>query len=91
MAGELMAEIDPGVRPTWDALPPGLRTFVVDMVEALLHGVLVVAIAVLITGAVLWGFGAVSNRPGIGGLGVRILAVATVVAIVCVGSTSLLG
>lgn len=91
MLDELVAGTDPGVTPTWDALPPGVRTFLVDVVGTLMNVGILAAVAVVIAGAVVWGFGSVSNRPGVGSVGVKILAVAAAVAIICAGANALIG
>ncbi|WP_394216817.1 hypothetical protein [Brachybacterium vulturis] len=91
MLDELMAGTDPGVRPTWDALPPGVRTFLVDVVGTLMNIGILAAVAVVIAGAIVWGFGSLSNRPGVGSVGVKILAVAAAVAIICAGANALIG
>jgi hypothetical protein len=91
MLDELVAGMNPGVEPTWDALPPGVRTFLVDVVGTLMNVGILAAVAVLIAGAIVWGFGSVSNRPGVGSVGVKILAIAVVVAIACAGANALIG
>ncbi len=91
MLDELVAGTDPGVTPTWDALPPGVRTFLVDVVGTLMNVGILAAVAVLIAGAIVWGFGSLSNRPGVGSVGVKILAIAAVVAIVCAGANAAIG
>lgn len=91
MLDELQAGTDPGVEPTWEALPPGVRTFLVDVVGTLMNVGILAAVAVLIAGALVWGFGSVSNRPGVGSIGVKILAIAAVVAIVCAGANAFIG
>lgn len=91
MWNELVAGTDPGVSPTWDALPPGVRTFLVDVVGTLMNVGILAAVAVVIAGAIVWGFGSLSNRPGVGSVGVKILAVAACVAIVCAGANALIG
>lgn len=88
---ELVAGTNPGVTPTWEALPPGVRTFLVDVVGTLMNIGILAAVAVVIAGAIVWGFGSLSNRPGVGGVGVKILAVAAAVAIICAGANALIG
>lgn len=88
---ELVAGTDPGVKPTWDALPPGVKTFLVEVVGTLMNIGILAAVAVVIAGAIVWGFGALSNRPGVGSVGVKILAVAAAVAIICAGANGLIG
>ena len=82
---------DPGVTPTWDALPDGVRTFLIDVVGTLMNIGILAAVAVLIAGAIVWGFGSVTNRPGVGSVGVKIVAVAAAVAIICAGANALIG
>lgn len=91
MFGELLAETDPGVTPTWDALPPGVRTFLVDVVGTLMNVGILSGVAVLIVGLIVWGFGALSNRPGVGGVGVKIAIVSICVAMGCAGANALIG
>ena len=91
MLDELVAGTDPGVSPTWDALPPGVRTFLVDVVGTLMNIGILSAVAVLIAGAIVWGFGALSSRPGVGSVGVKIVAVSAVIAILCAGANALIG
>ena len=91
MWDELVAVANPGVTPTWDALPPGVRTFLVDVVGTLMNIGILSAVAVLIAGLIVWGFGALSNRPGVGSVGVKIVAVAAAVAIGCAGANALIG
>ena len=91
MWDELVAGTDPGVTPTWDALPPGVRTFLVEVVGTLMNVGILAAVAVVIAGAIVWGFGSLSNRPGVGSVGVKILAVAAAVAIICAGANALIG
>lgn len=85
------ASTDPGVTPTWDALPGGVRTFLVDVVGTMMNIGILAAVAVLLAGAVVWGFGSLSNRPGVGSVGVKIVAVAAAVAILCAGANALIG
>lgn len=91
MLDELVAGTDPGVTPTWDAVPPGVRVFLVDVVGTLMNIGILVAVAVVIAGAIVWGVGSLSNRPGVGSVGVKILAVAAAVAIICAGANALIG
>lgn len=91
MFGQLRADTDPGVEPTWDALPPGVKDFLVDVVGTLMNVGILAAVAVAIIGAIVWGFGSMSNRPGVGSVGVKVLAVAIAVAIVCAGANALIG
>lgn len=88
---ELAAGTDPGVTPTWDALPPGVKTFLQDVVGTLMNIGILAAVAVLIAGAIVWGFGALSNRPGVGSVGVKIVVIAAAVAIICAGANALIG
>lgn len=82
---------DPGVTPTWDALPEGVRNFLVDVVGTLMNIGILVAVAVLIGGAIAWGFGSLSNRPGVGSVGVKVVAVSACVAILCAGANAAIG
>lgn len=91
MSDQLLADTDPGVEPTWDALPDGVRTFLVDVVGTLMNIGILAAVAVLIAGAIVWGFGALGNRPGVGSVGVKIVAVSAAVAIVCAGANAAIG
>ena len=88
---ELVAGTDPGVTPTWEALPPGVRTFLVDVVGTLMNIGILSAVAVLIAGLIVWGFGSLSNRPGVGSVGVKIVAISACVAIGCAGANALIG
>lgn len=88
---KLLADTNPGVEPTWDALPDGVRVFLVDVVGTLMNVGILVAVVVVIAGAIVWGFGSLSNRPGVGSVGVKVLAVAAAVAIICAGANALIG
>lgn len=88
---ELVAGTDPGVTPTWDALPPGVKTFLRDVVGTLMNIGILSAVAVLIIGLIVWGFGAGTNRPGVGSVGVKIVAISACVAIGCAGANGLIG
>ena len=91
MFGVLLADTNPGVKPTWDALPPGVKTFLVDVVGTLMNVGILAGVAVLIAGLIVWGFGSLSGRPGVGGVGVKIAVVAVCVAIGCAGANALIG
>ena len=91
MFGVLLAETDPGVKPTWDALPPGVKTFLVDVVGTLMNIGILAGVAVFIAGLIVWGFGALSNRPGVGSVGVKIAIVSICVAIGSAGANALIG
>ncbi|MDN5685833.1 MAG: hypothetical protein L0G94_04005 [Brachybacterium sp.] len=88
---KLLAETNPGVEPTWDALPDGVKEFLLDIVGTAMNVGIVLSVLVVIAGAIVWGFGSLSNRPGVGGVGVKILAVAIAAAIVCAGANALIG
>ncbi|MGP5099699.1 hypothetical protein ACTXJ1_16920 [Brachybacterium alimentarium] len=91
MFGQLRADTDPGVKPTWDALPPGVKTFLVDVVGTLMNIGILAGVAVLIAGLTVWGIGALSNRPGVGSVGVKIAFVSVGVAIGSAGANALIG
>lgn len=82
----LAQSFDPGVRPSWDALPPGVRTFLVDVVGTIMNIGILGALVVLIGGLITWGVGAITSRPGVGAAGVKIVVVAIVVAVLCAGA-----
>lgn len=91
MFGQLRADTDPGVTPTWDALPPGVKTFLVDVVGTLMNIGILAGVAVLIAGLIVWGIGALSNRPGVGSIGVKIAVVSVCVAIGSAGANAAIG
>ncbi len=81
---------DPGVSPTWDALPSGVKTFLTDVAGTIMNIGLIAAVIVLIAGAIVWGGASLSHRPGVAAIGVKVLAVAALVAMVCAGANALI-
>jgi hypothetical protein len=93
-AGQVVAkdeDTDPGVSPTWDALPPGVKDFLRDIVGTAMNVGIVLAVLVLVIGAIVWGFGSLSNRPGVGSVGVKVVAISAAVAVICAGANALIG
>lgn len=82
------ANTDPGVTPGWNALPEGVKTFLTDIAGTAMTVGIILGVIVLIAGAIVWGFGALSNRPGVGSLGVKIVVIAAVVALLCAGANA---
>lgn len=81
----LVAGIDPGVKPSTDA--PWNKNFVLPFIGHIVGTVIIVMVAVIVLGAVVWAF---SKITGIGQgqqVGVSALVVA-VIAVVIIGSAS---
>lgn len=87
--GEILAVgTDPGVEPGWNALPEGVRTFLTDVAGTAMTVGIILGVLVLVVGAIVWGFGVLSHRPGVGSVGVKIVVVAAAVAILCAGANA---
>lgn len=85
----ILAETDPGVELGWN-LPGGLKTFLVETVGSFLTLGLIVAVGVLALGLIVWGVGGMSNRPGIAGFGVKVVAITGCVAAGCAGANGII-
>lgn len=81
---------DPGVTPTWDGLPPGIRGFIVDIVGSAMNVGIVFAVLVVVVGAIGWGISTWTNRPGIAGKFVVGIGAGAVVAMLCAGANALI-
>lgn len=81
---------DPGVKPTWKGLPPGVRTFLVEIVGGLMNIGLIAGVAVAILGVIAWGFASFTRRPGVAAEIGKVIVVAIVVAVLCVGANNLI-
>jgi hypothetical protein len=78
------------VKLGWKALPDGVKEFLQDVAGTILTAGLIGAVIVLAGGAITWGVAAIGHRPGVAGIGVKIVVVAAVVAIACAGGNGLI-
>lgn len=84
------SKTDPCVKPSFNALPDGVRDFLVDVAGTAMTVLLIASVVAVVLGLIVFVFSSASHRPGVGTIAVKVVAFAIAGVVIGIGASALI-